>query len=403
MTESSKRGKYILILAKTDYQKTPYDSWLAGTGITPIILTTEEFAPGYQHMEYVQQFASYDRSQLVEKVAYKLGREFDLVGIFARGESDILRAARLRERLGLPGQKMESALAYRNKLVMKDHLRGKGVPLPTYQPVSSGVDIVEFVEKHGYPVVIKPLSESGSFNVSIVRNEQELDAYLANPPQASMEIETFVEGKMYHVDGLMIDGKNVFVRPFQYVNDCMSFRKNEFAGNCIMPPEHPLHDRLVAAVRKVIANLPATSHMAFHAEFWHTPDDEIVFCEIASRTGGGMISMAIEAVLGFSIDKEWLLAECGIARSYPQLPPALGGGVNIPPLNGVLDAIPSVPKLDCIIAEKFTGKVGERYHGGVKSGLFLMGYVVKGDSESEVIENIKKTAEWFYANSRWSP
>jgi hypothetical protein len=403
LKESSKPGQYILILAKTDYQKTPYDSWLAGTGITPIILTTEEFAPGYQHMEYVQQFANYDRSQLVEKVAYKLGREFDLVGIFARGESDIIRAARLRERLGLPGQKMESALAYRDKLVMKDHLRGKGVRLPTYQPVNSVVDIVDFIERNGYPVVIKPLSESGSFNVCIVGDEQALDAYLANPPQASMEIETFVEGKMYHVDGLMIDDKNVFVRPFQYVNDCLSFRKNEYIGNSILPPEHPLYDRLVAAVRQVIANLPATSHMAFHAEFWHTPDDEIVFCEIAGRTGGGMISMTVEQVLGFSIDKEWLLAECGITRSYPQLPPTMGGCICIPPLSGVLDAIPSETKLDCIIGEKFTGKVGERYHGGVKSGLFLMGYVVSGDSESEVIENITKTAEWFYANSRWSP
>jgi len=394
--------KSVLIFAKTAYSKTPYDQWLAGTDIDPIILTTDEFAAGYGHMPRVEGFTNYDRNLLVAKRALAIGRETSLIAVFARAEADILRAAELRELLNLPGQKSASARAFRNKVFMKDHLRKAGVLLPHYKALDSGYTAIQFIEKHGYPVVIKPCAESGSSGVHIIRNEADLDGYLAEPTLGEMEIETFVDEQMYHVDGLILNGELVFIHPFQYLTHCLAYRNNEYNGTYTLSPSNPNYDPLVGATRKVLAALPTPKHMAFHSEFWVTKDRKIIFCEIASRTGGGMISSTIHYSFGLNVDKEWLYAECGLPRTFQELTFRPSGGVIIPPQKGTLDFLPTGNEPNFIRETQITGKTGQQFHGGVKSGLFLAGYVVAGTSEDEVVQHMSATAEWFEKESKWS-
>jgi len=395
------KRKSVLIFAKTSYAKTPYDQWLEGTGIHPIILTTEEFAPGYAHLPDVYRFADYDSNGLVAKTGLRIGRETPLLAVFARAEADILRAAELRDRLNLPGQSLASAKAFRNKVLMKDYLRSAGVALPLYRAIESAYTILDFVEENGYPVVIKPFAESGSSGVSVIRNDDELDRYLAKPPLGSMEIETFVEGQMYHIDGLMLDGEIVFIHPFQYLNNCLSFRRNEHVGTYTLSPSNPLYRPLVDTTRKVLAGLPCPRHMAFHTELWVTPSGEVVFCEIASRTGGGMISSTILYSFGINMDKEWLYAECGLPRTFENGGFRLGGGLLVPPQVGTLEYLPTGNEPEYVHETQFSGRVGQRFHGGVKSGLFLAGYVVGGNSEEEVADHMTQTASWFAQEARW--
>lgn len=391
----------VLIFAKTPYAKTPYDQWLAGTGIAPIVLTTEEFAPGYRHLPEVYSFSDYDHNQLVAKKALQIGGETPLVAVFARAEADILRAAELRGILGLPGQSLASAKAFRNKVVMKDHLVQSGVKLPRYRAIESAYTVLQFVEAHGYPVVIKPFAESGSSGVHVIRNESELDRYLAKPPAGPLEIETYVEGQMYHIDGLMLGGELVFIHPFQYLNTCLSFRDNEHCGTFTLSPTNPFYQPLIDNTRKVLAALPCPQHMAFHTELWVTPSEEIVFCEIASRTGGGMISSTIQYSFGINMDKEWLYAECGLPRTLGLHDFRPGGGLLVPPQKGTLEYLPMGNEPEFVHEKQFSGQVGQRFNGGVKSGLFLAGYVVGGNSEAEVASRMSQTASWFEREARW--
>ncbi|MFG2495579.1 acetyl-CoA carboxylase biotin carboxylase subunit family protein [Streptomyces caniferus] len=394
---------HVLVFAKTPYAKTPYDRWLAGTGIVPVLLTTTEFAAGYGHLPHVHAFDDYDTNQLVEKTALRLAREHAVTAVFARAEADVVRAAQLRDLLDLPGQRTASALAFRDKVVMKDHLVGGPVEIPVYRPLDSAYTALEFVAEHGYPVVVKPLSESGSLGAAIIRDEAELDAYLARPWRGASEIEVFVPGQMYHVDGLVVNGEVVFAHPFRYLNDCLSFRANHWVANLPLTPQDPVHDRLLKAARAVLAELPTPPHTAFHAELWITPDDRTVFCEIASRTGGGMISAMVRHAFGIDLDKEWLYAECGLPSTLgtPAYRPT--GALCIPPSDGVLTHLPSGDEPACVKEVALTGTVGEEFHGGVKSGLFLAGYVVGGDTEEDVAANLENVATWFADRAQWSP
>ncbi|MFJ2826912.1 acetyl-CoA carboxylase biotin carboxylase subunit family protein [Streptomyces sp. NPDC087263] len=363
-------------------------------------MTATEYASGYAHLPYVHAFDAYDTNQLVEKTALRLAREFAVEAVFARAEADIIRAAQLRD---LPGQRTHSAVAFRDKIVMKDHLVGGPVDIPAYQRIDSAYTALAFIAEHGYPVVIKPVSESGSLGAAVIRDEPDLDAYLAGPWPGTSEIEVFVPGQMYHVDGLVAGGEVVFAHPFRYLNDCLSFRDNDWVATLPLTAQEPAYDRLVKAAHAILAELPTPEHTAFHAEFWITPDDRTVFCEVASRTGGGMISAMVRHAFGIDLDKEWLYAECGLPSTLPAPSYRPAGALCIPPQHGVLEHLPAGNEPQCVREVMVTGSPGQEFRGGVKSGLFLAGYIVDGDTEQEVAARLEHVAEWFSGEARWRP
>lgn len=395
--------KHILIFVKSDYFKTPYDRWLLGMEISPIIFVAEEYAKEYRHMEHVYSFADYDNNPLVEEKALEIASKLNLIGIFARAESDIIRAAKLREILQLKGQTVESALAYRDKLVMKNCLQKSKIIMPSYCKADLREEVINFAKQHGFPIVMKPRTGSGSFGINIINNEDELHNYLKEKSLTNMMAETFINGQMFHVDGLVVDGRVVFIQPSKYVNDCLSFRKNEYLGSCSLSPSDKLYQPLVDVTNEVLNVLPTPKNMTFHAEIWEKDDGQLVFCEIASRTGGSMISLTLKYCFGFDIDKLWFLAECGFSQSFDQsvkYQPA--GWIHFPPLNGILDYIPKGLEPKYIKTSHYCAEIGKRYNGGVKSGLFLAGYVIGGKSEEEILKNIAFTVNWFFRESKWS-
>jgi hypothetical protein len=393
----------VLVFAKTPYDLTPYDQWLAGSDVEPIILVSQDHAAGYAHLPQVHAFADYDTNQLVEKTALRLAREHRVDAVFARGEADLIRAAQLRDILDLPGQRTASAIAFRDKVVMKDHLAGGPVELPTYRRLDSAYTALEFVEEHGYPVVIKPVSEAGSVGTAIIREEADLEAYLRRPWRGTSEIETFVPGQMFHIDGLVVGGELVFIHPFRYLNDCLSFRSDEWIASLSLSPRDPAYERLVAGTRAVLDRLPCPPHFVFHCELWITPDDRVVFCEIASRVGGGMVRPVIEYCFGIDVHKEWLLAECGLPASARPTGYRPGAGLNIPPSPGVLEHLPTGGEPGCVREVSLAAAPGKVYRDHARAGLFLAGYVVAGESEDQVVANVDEVAAWFAENVRWRP
>lgn len=63
----------------------------------------------------------------------------------------MVRCSRIRNRLGLEntGQTIESALRYRDKLVMKRVLKDAGIRVPDFASVECPQDIFQFYEKFG--------------------------------------------------------------------------------------------------------------------------------------------------------------------------------------------------------------------------------------------------------------
>ena len=215
-----------------------------------------------------------------------------------------------------------------------------------------------------------------------------------------MEIEEYIDGDMYHIDGLIVNGEIVCIQPFKYINTCLSFLQDEYAGSCTLSPTNPLFTRLVNSTISVIETLPKSKNMTFHAELWVTKNNDIVFCEIASRTGGGMISFIFKHAFKIDLDKEWFISECGI-QSDLKFDYRPSSCVSIPPFNAVLKHLPINEEPNYIIASHYCGQANRRYYGGVKSGLFLAGYVVDGNNENEAQNKALEAVKWYYENSVW--
>jgi hypothetical protein len=98
-----------------------------------------------------------------------------------------------------------------------------------------------------------------------------------------IDVETFVVGTMYHIDGFILNGEVKFVWPSRYVNTCVGFKENPFLASCSLSPRNPLTARLQQFAVDVVTRLDEPTNNGsypFHCEAWHTPDDRIVLCEI---------------------------------------------------------------------------------------------------------------------------
>ncbi|MEV5982952.1 ATP-dependent carboxylate-amine ligase [Streptomyces sp. NPDC052114] len=390
----------------SDYADTPYDKWGADTGIRPHLLVSENKFPQYRHVPDAVCVADYREGGAAERAALELADRVPLDAVVARMESDLLRAARLRELLGLPGQDYAGALAFRDKIHMKTLVRRSGLEVPEFAPIRVLFDLLGFVREHGYPVVVKPALGSGSTGTRVLRGPEDLTRLLADGLPEHAEVERFVEGQMYVVDGLVAAGTPVAAFVSRYLNDCLSFHDGIYLGSAQLTRDHPLTDRLIGYARTVLDALPTPECTTFHLEVFHTPDDRLVLCEIGSRTGGALTSPAIRAATGFDLDEQWFRAQVDPrgptgTGMHGVAPGSSAGWVVFYPERATLAALPGDPP-PFVVEERLRGTVGTAYQGGVKSAHYLAAYVLTGADDQEVERRARELAEWYAAGVRWT-
>lgn len=396
----------ILILNSFRGKNIPYEAWLAESNKNLYLLCSDEqdLHQTSNHYQFVQSFPNYEENEDVVDVAAKIIKKHSIDTIIAKSECDLIRAAQLRDQFTIAGQSYEQALAFRDKVVMKTYLQKAGVPVPAFKRLNNREEALQFSLQHGFPLVLKPVDGAGSLNTYVINNREEL---LAIPKSqfAGMEIETFVEGKMYHIDGIVINGEIKFIYPSAYITSCLAYQNNQSMSGHVMDPTHPLFDRLITFVEQALAALPTPKNTTFHAEVFHTPEDKLIFCEIASRTGGGRIRESIISAFDINLDQLWIKTQAGInpdAQVWLSKPKVLSGWILIPPKKAKLIKFPDGNNLpDWVFEYRKTGQEGKSYNNPTKSSDCVASFVVIGDSEQHIKERLQEVETWFEANVAW--
>ena len=70
--------------------------------------------------------------------------------------------AQVREHLGIGGMDPVTANNFRDKAQMKTVLRAAGVPCARHKLAVSAADAIEFAERVGFPLVVKPPAGAGA-------------------------------------------------------------------------------------------------------------------------------------------------------------------------------------------------------------------------------------------------
>lgn len=342
-----------LVLSSATLDDFPFHDWLRRLDAPVVALVTATAARQLEaegarpdNLVHVEGFAAHVDNPLVELRAHELHERHRFTRVLAAKELDVLRAARLREAFQVPGQGIESALCFRDKARMKAAAAAAGIAVPPFRAIASASDVHAFIRAVGYPIVLKPALGTAGVGVQILRGPGDLhallplivDAYGREDRDLALIAERYVPHRcMYTVGGLVVDGEVVHAWPSRYLEGARAW--NAPAGErwpthsaTLLAADNPLVPRLAAFLRALLRALPTPRTAAFHAEVFHTDDDRLLLCEIASRPGGGLHPWVHAAAFGVLAPQVCVEAECGLPLS---LPPDVGGGQAPPrPLAG---------------------------------------------------------------------
>lgn len=343
-------------------------------------------------------FEPYNPCSALEAFVLRVAREERIDRIVAVAEGDLLRAAELRRVLGLPGQDVESARAFRDKVVMKALVTSAGIEVAEHAAVESACDVVRFVERFGYPVVAKPRCGTGSINTLIVRDSAALDAMFAALPEISGGlVESFVPGEMLHVDGLVHRGQHVLTSVSRYVTGCLAFYRGESLISVQLDTSDPLRSRLVAFAERVVAAMPLPELTPFHLEVFHTPDDRLVFCEVASRVSGGRVRESVAHTFGIDMTKTWIEWQLGLRDTVPtaKQPTTVCGDAAIPPRAGRITAFADALDVPGIVDLEVSCRPGDVLPPPATSTSSMATILAEAPTARELTERLARAVHQF--------
>lgn len=317
--------------------------------------------------------------------------------IFARHEQLIMPAATLREEFGIPGMRRAAALNFRDKVAMKRAVERTGVRVPRFVPAGhAGADAAPWRGK----TIVKPRDGAASQGVELFDSFGEARASVLSRSgadrgsQRMYELEEYLSGPIWHVDGFLCDGEPVIAQPSRYVGTCLGFANGAPLGSVQL--SNPRLEQMAVQCVEALGGKTVT----FHLEAIET-EGEFVFLEVAARCGGGYIVDAIEARHGVhlhTIDMASDIDGCLATRflSAPRSPLAYGfflfpghvyGGApcDVRTPEGVLDD-------PCVVSHRITaaGAPSKLRHSYRPEDLPLSGVVAGEDPDalSEWIERL---------------
>jgi glutathione synthase/RimK-type ligase-like ATP-grasp enzyme len=319
-------------------------------------------------------------------------------------EFDVLRAARLRDMVGMPGQGFQSALRFRDKWLMKTIAGEAGVAVPRMVLVEAVGTLPHRLGEVGLPAVVKPRWMAAGVGVKVVRDfsscSEVMQLLSGHVQPFELMVEEFIDAPLLHVDGLMLDGAVLAAVAGEYTDV-----QGQAAGSALLDEADPRSALLAAAAAKVIAALGSPPHVqAFHASFFigGSHDGAPVLCEISSRTGGLGVPAMVEAVTGINLRRETMLGQLGLPPT-PFSPVRLGssGYLAMPARAGKLvSAPPSIP-FDWVVAPQLTGRAGAVYSEARAGADIVMQATVVGSAQAEVRSRLEELAAWWSSETVW--
>lgn len=387
-------------------------SWSAALGRGGILLSctsrTKEIAAHLGDKVRYQLFDNFNDNALVEIDAYQIARELERPLCVALAEVDVLRVARINDRLGVSQGAEGRAMLYRDKFLMKQRAKDCGLAIAEMASIGNATEAVRFSEQFDFPVVIKPRDGRGSNGVEVIRHMAQLREWLSERTSSTFHnlmIEKFVHGSHYIVNGLYIDGQPILISPVRVMTSALDFLGGKSHDLHMLNPDNPMRDRLVRYSRLLVEDvLPSEPTMLFHLELFVAEDGEIILCEIASRLGGVFFNQELTHAWG--IDPRMTLLHAlrdPLYRPEPLAAPLrMVGHISIPPRVGLLRDVPENCPLDGVLEYRISAKKMTAYGGMEFTNSEILNAIVAGQDEAELREKLQQVESWFHERCDWA-
>ena len=226
--------------------------------------------------------------------------------VLAVGDRPTVMAAYLSRLLGLPGHPPEAAAAARDKRLCREKLKAAGLPTPSFITVPIAADAMALLDRITFPLVIKPTVLSASrgviraddaisFATAFDRVRRLLASAevreLRDPEADVVQIEDYIEGAEYALEGLLENGVLRTLALFDKPDplDGPFFEETIYVTPSRVSPDaqRQIEDAVSAAVVAL-----GLHHGPIHAEVRVNASGVFVL-EVAGRPIGGLCAKAL--------------------------------------------------------------------------------------------------------------
>lgn len=295
-------------------------------------------------------------------------------------ERNMLLAAELREEFGLPGLRRDDVLPFRDKCLMKERLVAAGIRVPRfgrYDPATAAADRAACFQRItgevGLPFILKPVDGNSADGVYEIGSFEE---YAAVPDDLGRpyEYEEFINGTIYSVNIVSRDRTSLTAGVTEYLVNSSAVREGRVNADINLIDTDPRVPRMIDFAERALDAL-GWPDGASHLELFLTPDDEIVFLEVAARFKGLAGVAAMQRNYGVALVNLALEIEAGLeSRPWPEEQVYCFDAV-IPKKHGVIEKLvdPDIESEYSITWKVREGQVlGQGESLGDNGGVFLV-------------------------------
>ncbi len=227
-------------------------------------------------------------------------------GIVAVGDHPAFLAALAAERLGLPFHPSAAVAAASDKFLARGRFQSAGLAVPAFFRLSLDAEPAEAAARAPYPCVLKPLGLSGSRGVIRAASPSEFLAAFQRirtllespalararrPQDAFLQVEAFIPGAEFALEGLLTGGRLRTLALFDKPDplDGPFFEETIYVTPSRQPPA--VQRAIEETVQSAVAAL-GLSHGPIHAEM-RVNAKGVWMLEVAPRPIGGLCAKAL--------------------------------------------------------------------------------------------------------------
>ncbi|HXS05243.1 MAG TPA: ATP-grasp domain-containing protein [Rhizomicrobium sp.] len=176
-----------------------------------VVSDIDPHAPGFAFADsclIADVYGADETAAAAERYSRKIHK---IDGVLCVAADAPVTAAKVAERLGLPGLPLHVAELACDKLAMKKCFRDAGVAVPWFHEVATPQELQRIAVEHGRDLVIKPVDSRGSRGVQRVAEVKDLaKAFLlaqSYSPTQRVMVEQYLDGPQVSTESLITGGR----------------------------------------------------------------------------------------------------------------------------------------------------------------------------------------------------
>jgi biotin carboxylase len=395
----SKMARVLLVVPTSTYRIADFIDAAGALGVE-VTVAAEEDLPLLSTDRFVRIDCSDPAAAAAAVVDFAATSPVD--AIVPVDDAGVIIAALASEALGLPHNPPLAAAATRNKESMRLALSGGEVPQPRFAAIAQGQDPATAAAAVGFPLVVKPLSLSGSRGVIKVDRPNQLPTVIervvdiaaaAGENSGRVLLEQFVPGPEVAVEGMLWHGMLEVLAIFDKPDhpDGPYFEETIYVTPSRLDPA--LQQEIARVTQAAVAAI-GLQEGPIHAELRVDRRRPFVI-EVAGRSIGGICGRALNFGL-LDTSLETLILRHALGRRPGPHRTRNASGVMMLPIAraGTLTAISGLDdaaKVEGIDAIDITAPIGTRLRPVPEADRYL-GFVFATGPEADVVVSALKKA-----------